>query len=90
MYIKEKLHLGEELCISIEMSCIPQDHTDLCMKLDAAPDIKSTESDGGTRFQEGFKLPPKVSGHEEHQARYDYLQESDASCPPTLELTVYP
>lgn len=46
-------------------------------------------SGGGTRLQTAFKLPPSVLGYKEHKAGYDYLQESDASCPPTPEPKVH-
>lgn len=95
--------LGEESGSAIESNCTSQhraelnDRADLCGKLAAATaaaaavvDIEKAWPSGGTWLQTAFKLPPSVSGYKEHKAGYDYLQESDASCPPTLEPKVYP
>lgn len=51
---------------------------------------QKVRSNGGTQLKTALKPPPSVSGYKEHKAWYDYLQESDASCPPTLEPKVYP
>lgn len=51
---------------------------------------QKVQSSGGTQLKTAFKPPSSVSGYKEHKARCDYLQESDASWPPTLEPKVYP
>lgn len=68
----------------------PGSHRPVCEACCSLLWISKVWSGGGTRLQTAFKLPPSVSGYKEHKAGYDYLQESDASCPPTLELKVYP
>lgn len=78
----------EEMHINTAVS--PHVHTDKRKRFAvAAVDITRVVC-CGTRLETAFKLPPSVSGYKEHKAGYDYLQESDASCPPTLELKLYP
>lgn len=79
-----------ESCINTELLLITPDHTGPCRKLAATVENQKVQSSSGTQLKTAFKPPPSVSGYKEHKAGYDYLQESDASCPPTLEPKVYP
>lgn len=79
-----------ESCINTELLLITPDHKGPCRKLAATVENQKVQSSSGTQLKTAFKPPPSVSGYKEHKAGYDYLQESDATCPPTLEPKVYP